>query len=169
MRILIIFLLFFFGCKNNQEINMDKNYSIDYTYDNGWSVNWSMKIDSTNSIYFKQDGKCYQSSLPQKERKYLDSILNIVTNKKTQNIFVSDKTDQALSYLIIGKNKISQSFLIYGDTCPPIFTEIISFLNLQLDKEKKESAFTIQFKSNEIIKCIDTASNSIRKFLPPNK
>jgi hypothetical protein len=169
MRILIICSLFFFGCKNNQEINKDKNYSIDYTYDNGWSVNWSIKIDSTNSIFFKQDDKCYQSNLPQKERKYLDSILSIATNNNTQNKFVSDKTDQALSYLIIGRNNITQSFLIYGDTYPPIFTEIFSFLKLQLDKEKKESACTIQFKSNEILKSIDTTSNSIRKFLPPNK
>jgi hypothetical protein len=169
MRILIIFSLLFLGCENIKEIKTDKNYSIDYTYDNGWSVNWSIKIDSANSIFFKQNSKCYQSNLPQKEKDYLDSILSIATNNNTQNKFISDKTDQAVSYLIISRNNINQSFLIYGDTCPPIFTEIFSFLKLQLNKEKKESLCTIKFKSNEILKGIDKTSGNNRKFLPPKK
>ena len=165
--ITIFFLIQFYSCSSSNKNRPIEYFILDYSNDDGFASNYSVKIDNEGLVSLKKDETCFTGQLSKLELNYIDSLMKVTKDSVKQKQFLSDKTDQNISKLLIKTKYENHSYLVYGNNCPNVLSDIFIFLKNQIEPKRvlQKSNCNDKFESSDIF--IGKHLKQERKYLPP--
>lgn len=131
-KVILVIGLFCYSCTSNEKLYKPHFEEIDYTYDSGWKVAYSMKI-YRNGLMIVGEGrwsrKYYLGKISENELKAIDSLLMLVPFNKYDSIYEVEIEDQSSYKLVIPSvNKDTVNVFVYGNSAPKLLDSVSNML-----------------------------------------
>ncbi len=156
MKNLLIILIMLFSCNSatDNKVSFKKIKEIDYTFDSGWKVAYSIKINSDGMCIVGEGRwtiKYHIGQLSNNDIESLDSFVQTIPFKQYDSVYSEDAVDQASYKLsLININKDTVTKFVYGETAPKLLNDFSNRLRLIKEKLKLiESDTVIDFISRK--------------------
>lgn len=151
MKNAFIVILLTLGCATGKEKDASHFVEIDFTYDSGWQVAFSMKVDKGGAAFLgdgRWDKKFYTGTLSPSQLVTLDSLVNQNPLKDYEGCYTSDKEDQSSFQIVLKDSKEAVSVYSYGGAAPSAveaYCRKLRQLREDITFEPKDTA--VDFKS----------------------
>lgn len=168
---LLLLTVFYCSCNKNKE---PVRVLLDYSFDNGWTHSYSIKVYTDGKAYLKKSTLTADSIYVnnQADINTLNEIISKLKVAKIANKYEDIHTQDAPSFNAIvyyDKSKASK-YYVYGNKYPELLNEIKGYSNAFLKQngwhQLKDT--TVAFASLTSFKIIPKVDTNAR-FLPPEK
>ncbi len=118
-KAILLIGLFFANCNANAKLFKLHFEEIDYTYDSGWKVAYSMKIYKSGLLIVGEgrwSKTFYSGKISESKLKALDSLLMLAPFKQYDSLYEAENEDQSSYKLVIPNfNNDSVKVFVYGN------------------------------------------------------
>ncbi|KIC89523.1 MULTISPECIES: hypothetical protein [unclassified Flavihumibacter] len=152
MKQSIIAFILFCSCNTSEKVYAPNFEQIDFTYDSGWKVAYSMKIYKDGSVYIgdgRWNKKYFSATLPIERVKSMDSLFTKIPFSQYDSNYKEEIEDQS-SYkvIIIKPDNDTVSVFVYGKNAPLLLENFFHELkNIRETLQLEAKDTTISFLS----------------------
>ncbi len=151
-KAILLIGLFFANCNANEKLFKLHFEEIDYTYDSGWKVAYSMKIYKSGLLIVGEgrwSKTFYSGKISESKLKALDSLLMLAPFKQYDSLYEAENEDQSSYKLVIPNfNNDSVKVFVYGNAAPRLLDSISNVLrSLKENTELHTKDTTLVFLS----------------------
>lgn len=152
MKYLLFLILIFCNCNERKDTSFTPGFKyVDFTFDDGWGSGYSLVMENNGTIYIGKGRKTktyFKALIEAKDLQQIDSMLQVLSESKTDSLYVDKKVDQSSFMLIYRDNNGEHKHYVYGANAPVqlfILREKISNL---LNYRMSQFDTVIKFKSD---------------------
>lgn len=131
MKFTLTILILLFSCNNaanNNKIGFKKIKEIDYTYDSGWKVVYSIKINHNGTCVIGEGRwkiNYFVGQLSKEDIKKLDSLVQNIPFNQYDSAYHEDAVDQSsYKFVLLKTSNDTITKFVYGRTGPKLLNDL---------------------------------------------